>query len=167
MPPKLNRRLKRAAKLLSSVSEDVKLKVPEAMRAKGYSDSEARDRSLQQQVRRLAKKLKSETIPIPPSNTLASSNDTNPTKHTDNSIPTSIKRNSDQDLTSNISEPQLTPPPKFKQIQKTSVQAQQCRVNKLKLMKYNSKAHKQATTWYSKEVQKGKEGIVPGKFVRK
>jgi hypothetical protein len=44
----------------------VRVKIPDAMRAKGYSDSEAADRSLQQQVRREADKIKGEAIPVPP-----------------------------------------------------------------------------------------------------
>jgi hypothetical protein len=44
----------------------VRVKIPDAMRAKGYSDSEAADRSLQQQVRREAAKIKGEAIPVPP-----------------------------------------------------------------------------------------------------
>ena len=49
---------------------DTRVKIPNAMRIKGYSPSEAADRSLQlqlqMQVRRKADKIKGEAIPGPP-----------------------------------------------------------------------------------------------------
>ena len=42
---------------------DTRVKITNAMRIKGYSPSEAADRSLQQQVRREADKIKGEAIP--------------------------------------------------------------------------------------------------------
>ncbi len=63
MPPKQDPRLDRAAKLLASASEDIKLKVPEAMRAKGYSTKDSKNRTLQQKVRQRASKLKAAYLP--------------------------------------------------------------------------------------------------------
>ena len=42
---------------------DTRVKVPNAMMIKGYSPSEAANRSLQQQVRREADKIKGEAVP--------------------------------------------------------------------------------------------------------
>ena len=44
---------------------DTRVKIPDAMRIKGYSSSEATDRSLQQQVRREADKIKGDAVPGP------------------------------------------------------------------------------------------------------
>ncbi len=44
---------------------DTRVKIPDAMRIKGYSPSEAADRLLQQQVRREAEKIKGEAVPDP------------------------------------------------------------------------------------------------------
>jgi hypothetical protein len=43
-----------------------RVKIPNAMRIRGYSQSEAADRALQMQVRREAEKIKGEAIPGPP-----------------------------------------------------------------------------------------------------
>ncbi len=43
-----------------------RVKIPDAMRIRGYSQSEAADRALQMQVRREAEKIKGEAIPGPP-----------------------------------------------------------------------------------------------------
>ena len=43
-----------------------RVKIPDAMRIKGYSPSEAADRSLHMQVRCKAEKIKGEAIPGPP-----------------------------------------------------------------------------------------------------
>ena len=45
---------------------DMRVKIPNAMRIKGYSPSEAIDRSLQMQVCHEAEKNKGEAIPGPP-----------------------------------------------------------------------------------------------------
>ncbi len=42
------------------------MKIPDAMRIKGYSPSEAADRALHMQVRCKAEKIKGEAIPGPP-----------------------------------------------------------------------------------------------------
>ena len=44
---------------------NTRVKIPNAMRIKGYSQSEAADRSLQQQVRRETDKIKGEAVPGP------------------------------------------------------------------------------------------------------
>ncbi len=44
---------------------DTRVKIPDAMRIKGYSPSEAADRLLQQQVHRETDKIKGEAIPVP------------------------------------------------------------------------------------------------------
>ena len=49
-----------------SLNPDTRVKIPDAMRIKGYSNVEAANQSLQQQVRREAEKLKGEAIPCPP-----------------------------------------------------------------------------------------------------
>jgi hypothetical protein len=43
-----------------------RVKIPDAMRIKGYSPSEAADRAMQMQVRREAEKIIEEAIPGPP-----------------------------------------------------------------------------------------------------
>jgi hypothetical protein len=43
-----------------------RVKIPDAMRIRGYSQSKAADRGLQMQVRREAEKIKGEAIPGPP-----------------------------------------------------------------------------------------------------
>jgi len=60
MPKKRDRRVERAAKLVAFAPNSLKVNVPKAMRAEGFSDQEASDRSLQQKVRRRAKELTSD-----------------------------------------------------------------------------------------------------------
>ena len=48
-----------------------RVKIPDAMRIKGYSPSEAADRSLQQQVRRGAAQINGEAITGPPAHAAA------------------------------------------------------------------------------------------------
>ncbi len=52
---------------------------------------------------------------------------------------------------------ELAPPPKPKQLLKTSVQAQQYRVNRLELRNHTNKTHKHATAWFAKENKKGRK----------
>jgi len=52
--------------LACGLNPDTRVKIPDAMRIKGYSNVEAANQSLQQQVRREAEKLKGEAIPCPP-----------------------------------------------------------------------------------------------------
>ncbi len=47
-------------------STATRVKIPNAMRIRGYSQSKATDRALQMQVRREAEKIKGEAIPGPP-----------------------------------------------------------------------------------------------------
>ena len=54
---------------------DTRVKIPDAMRIKGYSPSEAANRSLQMQVRREADKIKGEAIPGPPAPAAAAASD--------------------------------------------------------------------------------------------
>jgi hypothetical protein len=49
--------------LAFDANPSTRVKIPDAMRIKGYSPSEAADRSLQQQVHREADKIKGEAIP--------------------------------------------------------------------------------------------------------
>jgi hypothetical protein len=64
----VDRRSKKAALFFVAcdANPDTRVKIPDAMRIKGYSQSEAADRSLQMQVRREADKIKGEAIPGPP-----------------------------------------------------------------------------------------------------
>jgi hypothetical protein len=63
----VDRRAKKAALFFEAcdANPDTRVKIPNAMRIKGYSPSEAADRSLQQEVRREADKIKGEAIPGP------------------------------------------------------------------------------------------------------
>jgi hypothetical protein len=58
----VDRRSKKAALFFVAcdANPDTRVKIPDAMRIKGYSPSEAADRSLQMQVRREADKIKGE-----------------------------------------------------------------------------------------------------------
>ena len=64
----MDRRAKKAALFFVAcdVNPDTRVKIPDAMRIKGYSPSEAADRSLQMQVRREVDKITGEDIPGPP-----------------------------------------------------------------------------------------------------
>ncbi len=59
-------RTKKAAQFFVAcdANPDTRVKIPDAMRIKGYSLSEAANRSLQQQVRREADKIKGEAVPM-------------------------------------------------------------------------------------------------------
>jgi hypothetical protein len=63
----VDRRAKKAALFFEAcdANPDTRVKIPNAMRIKGYSPSEAADRSLQQEVRREVDKIKGEAIPGP------------------------------------------------------------------------------------------------------
>ena len=60
-------RAKKAANFFVAcdANPNTRVKIPDAMRIKGYSISEAADRSLQMQVRREADKIKAEAVPGP------------------------------------------------------------------------------------------------------
>ena len=64
----MDRRAKKAVLFFVAcdANPDTRVKIPDAMRIKGYSPSEAADRSLQMQVRCDADKIKGEAIPGPP-----------------------------------------------------------------------------------------------------
>ena len=63
----MDRRAKKAALffLACDANPDTRVNIPDSMRIKGYSISEAADRSLQQQVRREVNKIKGEAVPGP------------------------------------------------------------------------------------------------------
>jgi hypothetical protein len=67
-PYHVDRRAKKAAlfSVACDANPDTRVKIPNAMRIKGYSPSEAADRLLQMQVRRKVDKIKGEAIPGPP-----------------------------------------------------------------------------------------------------
>ena len=64
----VDHRAKKAALffLACGLNPDTRVKIPDAMRIKGYSNVEPANQLLQQQVRREAEKLKGEAIPCPP-----------------------------------------------------------------------------------------------------
>ena len=64
----MDRRSKKAALFFVAcdANPDTRVKIPDAIRIKGYSPREAANRSLQMQVRREADKIKGEAIPGPP-----------------------------------------------------------------------------------------------------
>ena len=66
---KVDARARKAALffLACKLNPDTRLSIPAAMRAKGYSDVEASDRILVQQVRRESQKNKSNAAPCPES----------------------------------------------------------------------------------------------------
>jgi hypothetical protein len=67
-PYHVDRRAKKAAlfSVACDANPDTRVNIPNAMRIKGYSPSEAADRLLQMQVRRKVDKIKGEAIPGPP-----------------------------------------------------------------------------------------------------
>jgi hypothetical protein len=50
----------------SHINSDMRIKIPAAMMAKGYSDEESKNRMLQMQVRREVEKIKGLDPPRPP-----------------------------------------------------------------------------------------------------
>ncbi len=50
----------------SHINPDMRIKIPAAMMAKGYSDEESKNRMLQMQVRREVKKIRGFDPPCPP-----------------------------------------------------------------------------------------------------
>ena len=63
----MDRRAKKAAHFFVAchANPDTRVKIPDAMKIKGYSPSEAADRPLQMQVRREVDKITGEDIPGP------------------------------------------------------------------------------------------------------
>ena len=106
-----------------------------------------KDSMLQQRVCCQSRLQNKSTTPLF-SSLNCSATDSSTSIHAD---PSQVSKLSDLDVTP-------SPPPKVKQIRKTSIQAQRHRANQLELKKHHSNAHKQATTWFADEVEKKKNG---------
>ncbi len=61
MPPKRDPRLEKAAQLFADAPDTLKMTIPMVIRATGFSDEEAKDRTLQQRVHRKAKELQNKS----------------------------------------------------------------------------------------------------------
>ena len=59
-------RAAKAAEFFSHIDPDMRIKIPAAMMAKGYSDEESKNRTLQMQVRREVEKIRGFDPPCPP-----------------------------------------------------------------------------------------------------
>ena len=151
VPPitKTDPRYERAAKRWIEVPQ---LKCPEVMKISGFSETEAKDNTICQRVRRMKKGLedKIEKGIIPPiiEATAKLNNRTlSPlTEETD----TSASKNEGSSCSSKEFHKKLG----VKQIRKTSVQAQQKRVNDKKIIDNEKRAFKKATIMYNKEKEK-------------
>ena len=150
-PPssKTDPRYERAAKRWIEVPQ---LKCPEVMNISGFSKSEAKDNTLCQRVRRMKKgledKIQKGIIPPIIQATAKLNNQTlSPlTEETD----TSASKNEGSSCSSKEIHKKLG----VKQIRKTSVQAQQRRVNNKKISDNKKRAFKKATVLYEGEREK-------------
>ena len=134
----------------SDANLDTSVKIPDAMRIKGYSPSEAADRSLQQQVRREADRIKGEAIPGPPAPALLT---------TEN-----VGRLELQTITTILAAVSVLPaagvatlPSPPRKTRKTSHQEQIARQNKRKHRAVHAQAHARATTLVAEERAQEKE----------
>ncbi len=128
---------------------DTRVKIPDAMKIKGYSLSEAADRSLQMQVRREVDKITGEDIPGPPApaaaaasallTLLTTANVGRPALRTITTVPAAV-----------------LPSPERK-VRKTSHQEQINKQNKTKCKAVHAEAHERATTLIAEERMKPKE----------
>jgi hypothetical protein len=138
---------------------NTKLKIPAAMRAKGYSDDDAADRTLQAQVRRAAeKKIETEQTTAsvsvtPPAPARASkSNSTSTVRATDPAL--APLANMASAVVVNVDLGALPSPEK--KTRRTSHQVQVERENKKKRASVNDLATSRATTLLSEERKKPK-----------
>ena len=139
---------------------DTRVKIPNAMRIKGYSPNEAADRSLQQQVRREADKIKGEVVPGPsaPAAAAAASalltlsttaNVGRPALQTITTVPEAVSVLPAAGVAALPSPPRKT--------QKTLHQEQITRQNERKHRTVHAQAHARATTLVAEERAKEKE----------
>ena len=139
---------------------DTRVKIPDAMRIKGYSPSEAADRSLQMQVRCDADKIKGEAIPGPPAPAAAAASALLTLSTTAN-----VERSALRMITpvpaavfvfpAAAGADALPSPPR--KTRKTSHQEQIARQNERKHRAVHAQAHARATTLVAEERAKEKE----------
>jgi hypothetical protein len=157
----VDRRAKKAALffLARDANPDTRLNIPDSMRIKGYSISEAADRSLQQQVRREADKIQGEAVPGPSAPAAAASasalitmsntaNVGRPALRTI-TVPAAVSVLPAAGVAALPSPPRKT--------QKTSHQEQIERQNERKQKAVHAQAHARATTLVAEERAKEKE----------
>ena len=154
-------RAKKAANFFVAcdANPNTRVKIPDAMRIKGYSISEAADRSLQMQVRREADKIKAEAVPGPSAPAAAAaasalitlSNTANvgrPALRTI-TVPAAVSVLPAAGVATLPSPPRKT--------RKTSHQEQIARQNERKQKAVHAQAHARATTLVAEERAKEKE----------
>ena len=158
----VDHRVKKAALffLACGLNPDTRAKIPDAMRIKGYSNVEATNQSLQQQVRCKAEKLKGEAIPCPPvpvaaaaSSLMALSATANmgrPTLRTISPNPATIVA---PFVTVGGDKAGILPSPERK-VRKTSHQEQIGKQNERKHKAVHAQAHVRATTLVAEERMK-------------
>jgi len=143
----------------SDANPDTRVKIPDAMRIKGYSLSEATNRSLQQQVRHEADKIKGEAIPGPPAPAAAAAsalltlsitaNVGRPALRTIATVPAAVSVLPAARVTALPSPPRKT--------RKTTYQEQIAWQNERKHRAVHAQAHARATTLVAEERAKEKE----------
>jgi len=155
----VDHRAKKAAHffLACSLNPDTRVKIPNAMRIKGYSNVEATNQSPQQQVRREAEKLKGEAIPCPPAPVAAAASSLMALSATANVSRPALRTISPNPAT--IVAPFVTvgggkagilPSPE-RRVRKTSHQAQIENQNERKRKSVHAQAHMCATTLVAEE----------------
>ena len=161
-------RAAKAAKLFHFCARNsdpnVKLSYPATIRAKGYSDQESEDRTLQMQVRRIAENLSPPSSSDPPvaaaaaaTALLALAPPLNARKHplttiSPNSPLAAIEGNGDGDLLAGVKFPS-----QMQKTRKTAYMAQIERQNDQKMRSVHDQAHARATALVAAERQKGKD----------
>jgi len=156
----VDHRAKKAALffLACGKNPDTRVKIPDAMRAKGYSDVEAANQSLQQQVCREAEKLKGEAIPCPPAPVAAATSSLIALSATANVGRPALRTISPNPATFIVApfvtvgggKAGILPSPE-RRVRKTSHQAQIGKQNERKRKAVHAQAHARATTLVAEE----------------
>jgi hypothetical protein len=144
-------RAKKAANFFvgCDLNPDTRVKIHDAMRIKGYSLSEAADRSLQMQVRREVDKITGEDIPGPPAPAAAAASALLTLSTTAN-----VGRPALQTITT---VPAAVLPSSERKVRKTLHQEQINKQNETKRKAVHAQAHARATTLVAEERMKPKE----------
>jgi hypothetical protein len=151
---RVDRRAKKAAHFFVAchANPDTRVKIPDAMKIKGYSPSEAADRSLQMQVRREVDKITGEDIPgppAPPDEAAAAASALLTLSTTAN-----VGRPALRTITT---VPAAALPSPERKVRKTSHQEQIYKQNETKRKAVHAQAHARATTLVAEERMKPKE----------
>jgi hypothetical protein len=138
---------------------DTRVKIPDAMRIKGFSPCEAADQSLQQQVRREADKIKGEAVPGPSAPAAAATASALITLSTTANVGGAALRAITVPVAVSIlpAAGMAAFPLPPKKTQKTSHQEQITRQNERKQKAVHVQAHARATTLVAEERAKEKE----------